>query len=405
MTASVAVVGVSHRRTPAHLRERLHLTPGEAASLARSLAGEGREAVVLATCNRTELYLACTEIADAKERARCALRELGGRTVLASTVYVYADEDAAGHLFRVAAGLESIVLGDTDVAAQVRRAHAAARAAGATGALLDRLFEAASAASKRVRSETSLSRGSTSIPAAALAVAARVVGPLAERRVLVVGAGRIAQCAAFNAASRGCREIVVANRTFARAQELADRVGGRAVPLAELDAELATVDVVVSATGGRRILLRGEHAAAAATQRGGRPLAVFDLGLPRDVDPAFRDLHGLHLLDLDDLARIVAASGTARRAEVERADAVVRQEAENFEAWRRARAATPVIAALHGDAEEARRSVLARHAAGLARLAPGERALVETITKQLVAKLLHAPTLELRAATMFLDAL
>lgn len=394
---AVVVGGISHHRTPAHLRERLHLAPDGAVALASSLSGDTCEAVVLATCNRTEIYLAGVAPAEAEKRARHALGDLGGPGILRATVYVHSGEQAARHLFRVTAGLESIVLGDTDVASQVRHAHAAAQNAGTSGPLLDRLFAAASAASKRVRTETLLSTGSTSIPAAALAVAARVLPTLSERRVLVVGAGSVATRAALNARTRGCAEIVVANRSRAAAHELAERVGGRAVSLDDLATELAAADLVLSATGSRGVILTPTHAAA-LVRSPRAPVAVFDLALPRDVDPSFGDLRGLHLFDLDDLARVVAASGETRRAEVDRADAIVREEAARYESWRRTRAAVPAIAALRDDAEQARRSILDRHSGDLARLAPAERALVETITRQLVAKLLHASTLELRRA-------
>jgi glutamyl-tRNA reductase len=229
------------------------------------------------------------------------------------------------------------------------------------------LFAAASIASKRVRSETSLSTGATSIPVAALAIAARIAASLQRRRVLVVGAGGIATKAALNAVSLGCRELVVANQTAARAQELAARVGGHAVFLDDLDAEIAAADVVVFATSARAFVLTVEHAVRRG-RHGDRPLTIFDLALPRDVDPASRELRGVNLFDLDDLARIVSRTGAQRQAALERADAIVHEEAERYAAWCRTRAAVPAITAL----------------------------LVEKITSRLVAKFLHAPTLELR---------
>jgi glutamyl-tRNA reductase len=352
------------------------------------LAAGEREAVVLATCNRTELYLTGRDARDAQQRARLALARLGGTTLPLHTAYVYSDDRAASHLFRVAAGLESIILGDTHVAGQVREAHRAARIAGATGPLLDRLFEAASGASKRVRWQTSISSGHTSIPAAAIAAAAHVAGPLADRRVLIIGAGKIARLAALAVSSRGCRHITVLNRTIERGQELAERVGGRASSLAQLSSEFAAADVVVTATGSRGYVVTGDCAT------GPRPLAIFDLALPRDVDPALRA--GSQLFDLDDLGSMVAASEARKHADVERAGAIVCEEAARYEAWRRARAAAPAIIALRDGAEQTRRTVLARHAAELARFGAVERELVETITRQLVGKLIHTPTLELR---------
>jgi glutamyl-tRNA reductase len=397
MTATVAVAGVSHLRAPAALRERLYLAPDAAAALAGSLAAGVHEAVVLATCNRTELYLTGNDREDAERRAKRALTDLGDGTDVASAAYVHAGEDAARHLFRVAAGLDAIVLGDTHVAAQVRHAHRAARGAGATGPLLDRLFEAAAVASKRIRSETSVSLGPTSIPAAAIAAAARFAGPLSERRLLVIGAGTIARLAALNAASRGCRQIVIANRALARARELAERVGGRATTLDALETEVADADIVVSATAAAGFVLTRDIAAASPfLQRDRSPRAIFDLALPRDVDPALRDARGLQLLDLDDLGRLVALNAGGRRSDLARATAIAHEEAERYETWRRARLATPAIVALRRNGETARLTVLSRHAAALAELADADRGLVETITSQLVAKLLHQPILELR---------
>jgi glutamyl-tRNA reductase len=391
LNRAIAVAGVSHSSTPASVRERLHLSSEEAGALSRALALEGREAVVLATCNRTEFYVTATDPANAERRARRALAQLGGETVPAHAAYVYCGEAAARHLFRVAAGLESIVLGDTHVAAQVREAHRAARAAGATGVLLDRLFEMASGASKRVRSQTSISAGSTSVPAVAIVVAGRIAGPLKDRRVLIIGAGKIARIAAVAARSRGCRRITVINRTVERAELLAQRVGGRAAALERLATEFAAADVVVAATGSRGYVVTHECATLA------QPAAIFDLALPRDVDPVLRSAS--RLFDLDDLGSVVAASSAERKADAERADAIVLGEAARYEGWRSARAAAPAIAALHAGAEETRRSVLGRHAAELSSLGWAERQLVETITRQLVGKLIHPSTLELRRGT------
>jgi glutamyl-tRNA reductase len=368
--ATVAVAGVSHTCTPAAVREHLHVTPDGAATVARALAGEAREAVVLVTCNRTELYVTGTTFRDARERAASALADLGGGFRLPSTAYVHANQFAARHLFRVAAGLDAIVLGDMHVAAQVKQAHRTSRAARATGPLLNRLFEAAAAA--------------------------RIAGPLSERRLLVIGAGTIAEVAARNAASRDCREIVVASRDVLRARALADLVGGRAASFNSLDTEVAAADVVVSATAAPGFVLTADTIPAALARRRQRPLAVFDLALPRDVDPAIRNPRWVQLLDLDDLAGVVAAAGRGRRADLDRAEEIADEEAQRYETWRRSRAATPAIVALRGNAEQARQYVLSRHAPALARLAPDERGLVETITAQVVAKLLHEPTIDLR---------
>ena len=285
MTATIAVAGISHLRTTTRCadtsgRDSLHLAPEDAVALARSLAAGGREAAVLVTCRRTEVYLSGAD--DAEETARRALTELGAPALASPSVYSHDGEEAARHLFRVAAGLESIVPGDPHVTAQVRQAHQMARDAGTTGPLLDRLFEGASATSKRIRSRTSISSGATSIPAAAIALAAHMAAPLAQRRLLIVGAGKIAQVAAVCAWSRGCRDITVANRTVGRAEKLASRVGGRAVALDHLRTELATADVVLTATASRRFVLTEEHL------DGARPIVIFDLAVPLTCTPRSR---------------------------------------------------------------------------------------------------------------------
>jgi glutamyl-tRNA reductase len=399
----LVVVGVSHTRTPAHLRERAYVSPDEAEALARTLAAEDREAVVLATCNRTELYLADTDVPRAVARARLAFASRGGG-VLSSMLFVSTGIGAAEHLFRVAAGLDSIVVGDSDVLAQVRGAHERARAAGATAALLDRLFESALATGKRVRSETSITEAPASIPAAAADLAARVAGPLDDRRVLVIGAGRMARRAALNLRSRGCTEIVVANRTLSRARQLAERVGGHAAGLDELGRELDRVDIVVAATGARGFVLSSAHARAAAAGRGSRPLLILDLGLPRDVDPSFRELRSCRLFNVDDLGKVVAATTAQRSAEAQRADEIVTEELERFRTWERSRAVVPAIVSLRRRGEEIRRAELARREGELAQLGPRERTLIETLTAQIVAKLLHEPTLELKRAADRSDA-
>ena len=324
MMAKIAVAGVSHLRTTASMRDSLQPAPENAVALARSLAAGGREAAVLVTCRRTEVYL--TGADGAERAARRALAELGGLALPPPSVYSHDGEEAARHLFRVAAGLESIVPGDTHVTAQVRQAHQLARDAGTTGPLLDRLFEGASAASKRIRTRTSISSGATSTPAAAIAMAARIAGPLASHRLLIVGAGKIAQVAAVHSWSRGCRDITVANRTAGRGEKLATRVGGRAVGLDQLCTELATVDVVLSATASRRFVLTEDHLGSA------RPIVIFDMAAPPDVHPAFVSI--CRLVDLDGLSPCLPASGADRRADLERAAIIADEEAAHYESWR-----------------------------------------------------------------------
>ena len=394
MSYSIAVAGISQARTLVNLRELLHFETDLAAARSQELAGRGHEALAFSTCNRTEVYVTGCDPMDASDNARSALVAVGATPELLRLAYVHADDDAARHLFRVAGGLESIVLGDVHVAAQVRRAHRSARLCGATGPLLDRLFEHASHASKRIRTETTLSSGAATIPGAALRTAARQTGSLEDAQLLVVGAGAMARVVAFTAAAWGCREIVIANRSYARARELALRVNGRAVRLTAIPEEVAGSDAVVVATSSREVVLGA--AQTARRDNPNRPLVIFDLAMPRNVDPAVRMVPGVRLLDLDDLGAIVSRGEALRRNGLEVAEAIVADEAARWETWRRGRRATDAINELRSRAEQTRRLVLARHATALSRLEPEEQDLVETITSKLVAKLLHAPTVGLR---------
>jgi glutamyl-tRNA reductase len=387
--SAVVLVGTSHERAPVALRERVHMDPSSAARLARELAGDDGEAVCLATCNRIELYLAAPDPVVAVERARAALTRLAGEAAaeLSAALQVLHGEEAVAHLLRVAGGLCSIVTGEAQILSQVRKAHARAAAAGATGPVLERLFAHAVRAGKRIRAEGELGAGVGSAAGAAVELAARRVGGLHDRRAVVIGAGAMAELAAVHLCARGVRDIVIANRTPARAAALARRVGGRAVGLERLAAELRAANVVISCTSATDVVVGREHVA-----RGGGPILLVDLAVPHDVDPALGALPGCHVYDLDALASLMGDGDV----EVARGEEIVADEAERFGAWRRSRAAASAIVALRGEAEEIRRSVLAHRAADLDALAPRERLIVESLTSQLVARLLHAPTRALR---------
>jgi glutamyl-tRNA reductase len=394
MSPSVVVVGVSHRPTGAALRERLYLGTEDSAACAQEVAGTASEAVVVATCNRTEVYLAGAGPAEMEHHV--ALAVTGWGADVAPHAYAYRDDMAATHLFRVCAGLDALVLGDTHVTAQVREAHGAARAAGATGPAARSALRGGPRCTKRIRSETTVCSGHTSVPSVAIATATRIAGTLSERRLLVVGAGSTAQAAAQNAAWRGCHDVVILNRDAGRARALAERVGGRAAPPEALAAEVAAADIVISATSAPGFILAPDHLGRSAAFERQRPLLVLDLAIPRDVDPAVPAVPRARLVDLDDLAQILAASGARRSTATARAEAIAREEAVGYDVWRRARRAVPAIVALRAEADQTRGSILDRHATALARLDPEELGLVETITSELVAKLLHEPIVKLR---------
>ena len=391
----LVLVGISHHRAPVEVRERVALTAGQAAELSRELAADGTEAVCLSTCNRTELYLAHEDAAAAERRAEGALFD----SELAPALYRLRDEAAALHLFRVAAGLDSLVPGEGEILGQVR----AAFEGGAGGPLLDRLFRQALHAGKKVRAQTSIAESPASVSAAAAALAQQVFGELTGRRILLVGAGKVSDLAARNLLSRGAQIAFVANRSVDRAVELARRLGGEPLPLERIGEELARADVVVSSTSAPGFVVQRADVEAALPARKGRPLFLIDLAVPRDLDPAIHELDGCYLYDIDDLEAVVAESLAGRRREAERAEAIVADEAERFRNWQASLDVVPAIASLRARAEEIRTAELARLEARLGRLSDAERRAVESTTAQIVNKLLHLPTVRMKQAAVTAD--
>jgi glutamyl-tRNA reductase len=378
----LSLVGISHHHAPVEVRERVALKPADAAALARSLG----DCVVLSTCNRTELYATGD---GAEQRSLEALRALGGEEVVALS-YRLADHAAALHLFRVAAGLDSLVPGEGEILGQVRAAYEA----GAPDALLNRLFHDALHAGKKARTQTTIGESPASVPAAAAALAQQVFGELEGRAVLVVGAGKVGELAARSLASRGARIAAVAARTQERAAELAQRFGADPVALGALADHAAGADIVVACTSSQGFVLGRDDVRA----RRGRPLFLIDLAVPRDVDPALNDVDGCYVYDIDDLEAVVATSLAGRRREAERAEAIVAEEAERFRSWQASLDVVPTIASLRARAEAIRAAELSK-----AKLTAEEREAVESITSQIVNKLLHLPTIRMKEAAAAAD--
>jgi glutamyl-tRNA reductase len=382
-TERVLAVGVSHHHAPLEVRERLFLADGHAVELAAELARDDSEAVVLSTCNRTEVYLSGGDAEHArKELERRSGLELGD--VLAT----WEEADAVEHLFRVAAGLDSLVPGEAQILGQVRQAYDAALTAGATGPLLNRLFEEALHAGKRVRTEARLAELPGSVAASAVELADKTLGGLERRRALLFGAGKMSELAAVDLKARGA-EVVVSSRTLESAEELAERVGGRAAAFDAVAVELTDADLVLSATRCPYPILHAE-----AVQPRTKPLVLVDVAVPRDLDPAIGELEGCTLFDIDALGEGLVG----RDEDVREAEEIVAQEAARFAEWRRSRGAAGAIRDLRRRAETIRAEELARAEPRLAELSPRERKTVETLTAQIVNKLLHAPTVRAKQA-------
>ncbi|HEX2118730.1 MAG TPA: glutamyl-tRNA reductase [Acidimicrobiales bacterium] len=401
---SVVVVGLSHRTAPLDLLERMAVTPDRLPKALGDLVARDfvSEAVVLSTCHRVEVYAVAERFHGAMADVRHFLSELSfvPPEEFSDHLYVHYDDAAAGHLFSVAAGLDSVVLGESQILGQVRDAWERAREEGAAGSRLSLLFRQALEVGKRARSETAIARGITSLSQAAVAMASERLPDLADRNVVVLGAGAMGAGLVDEVAEADVPgpQVTVANRTWARAEQLAERAGGRAVTLDKLPAALTDADLLLTSTGATKVVLSAADLAWALAPRRTRPLLIVDLGMPRDVDPAVAELPGVSLLGLGDVEAFVAAHLDQRRQEVGPVRAIVAEEVGRWVEATTARQATPTISALHQRAEDIRAAELARYRNRLAGLEPREREAVEALTRSLLGKLLHDPTVRLKDA-------
>jgi len=402
---SVVVVGLEHPRTPLELLERVAV-PEEA--LARTLGmlrdrSNLSEAVVLSTCLRTELYAVVERFHEGVADLQELLAAIAGTTVeaLDEHVIVLFDDDVTVHLFEVAAGLRSVALGETEVLGQVRRAAERAESDRASGPVLAGLFRRAVQAGRKVRSSTEIARGPTSLPHVAVDLAgSNLGGSLVGKRVVVVGAGETAEGVLDALKERGVEEIVVANRTTARAKSLAVRAGGRAVGLLALPRVLADADAVIVTTGASMPLLDASQLekATARTNAHDRNLVVIDMGMPRNVHPSASALENVMLFDMEDLSSHAELALIGRQGELTAAHQVVLQEVERYRANERARSAAPVVSALRQRLDELLRAELVRHRSRLAGLDEQQRQVVEAVARDVLAKLAHPPTVVLKEA-------
>jgi glutamyl-tRNA reductase len=392
---NLLLVGTSHRLAPIEVRERVALDPDGAGELALRLAGDG-EAVCLSTCNRTEVYLAADDPVEADGRVIEALAALAEVEPAELEPYLYRlrGHPTAAHLFRVAAGLDSLVPGEGEILGQVRTAFER----GSAGPLLDRLFSHALHAGKKVRTDTAIAESPGTTSSAAAALAAQVFGDLGGSRIAIVGAGKIGTLAARRLIKRGARLTFVANRTAARGEELAERLGGERISLERIDEAIATADILVSSTSSPELVLTSEDVAKALPARKGRPLLLIDLAVPRDLDPAINELADCYLYDIDDLEAVVQETLAGREGEFAKAEAIAVAEGERFREWLASLDAVPTIKSVRARAEAIRRGELAKSSARLAGLSERELEAVDSLTSRIVNKLLHEPILQLKEA-------
>jgi glutamyl-tRNA reductase len=398
--SELLAIGVSYKTAPVELRERLALPDRRIAEFLRDLRGAAdvHEAVILSTCNRTEHYLVVGDPVEAESTVLAMLaRQAGIRpTGLATAIYSHRNCEAARHLYRVVSGLESMIVGEAEIQGQVKRAYETALATETVGPLTNRLFTAALATGKRARSETAIGERQLSLPAVAVALAREELGELQDRRVVIIGTGETSELTARALADSGACPVFVANRRRDRALALARRYGGESVKLDELPGVLLRADIVVAATASPHLLLEAGDVAEVMRERGGRPMLLIDLAVPRDIDAACAGIAGVSLSDIDDLQAVAARNRRVRQAEARRAEGIIEEEIQKFAAWLGSLEVLPTLAALRTRAAEIAGRVVAENAGKWESASPRDLERVDAVSRAIVNRLLHEPTLQMK---------
>jgi len=395
------LVGVSHRTAPIELRERLDFSARGVDRALSALAGTGaqHEATIVSTCNRVELYVGC----DEPENTRAAIEQFLAEfhdipgDQLAPHIYTKTGQEAVAHLFRVAAGLDSLVMGEPQILGQVKDAFGVASQLGSTGPLLNRLFHSAFAAGKRVRTETALSEGAVSVSYAAVELARKIFGNLKGRTVLVLGAGEMGKLTALHMQAQGIGRLIITSRTAAHATALAESIGGTAILWDSMTSGLVEADILITATGASAPIISGALISQTMKARRQRPLFIIDIAVPRDVEADAGDLEQVFLYNIDDLQAVVQENISKRGTEAFDAEKIIAQEVGKFIGWLNSRSAVPTIVALRQRFESVRQSELRRLEPKLSSLPPEARARVEEVTRLIMEKLLINPTEQLKA--------
>lgn len=398
--SEVLAIGVSHKTAPVAVRERLALLPGSVPGFLHDVHGVAgvQEAVAISTCNRTEIYVVAGDPVEAETAVLGMLaRKAGIRpTELAESIYAPRNCDAARHLYRVTAGLESMIVGEAEVQGQVKRAYDDALAAKTTGPLTNHLFRAALATGKRVRSETKIGERRLSVSSVAAALASEQLHGLEKREVLILGAGETSELAARALSDHGVEAIFVANRRQERAISLAKRYGGQAMSFDELPIQLEQADALVCATASPHAILGAEEIAAVMDARDGRPLLIIDLAVPRDVAPDVREVPGVALYDIDDLQAVVRRNRSVRQAEAEQAEGIVEEEIQQFASWLGALEVLPTLAALREHGRAIADQLVRENANRWESASERDRERIEALAQAVVNRMLHEPTLRMK---------
>jgi glutamyl-tRNA reductase len=394
------VLGLSHKAAPIELRERLHFPAAGLEEPLEKLAQytEGGERVILSTCNRVELYSCVQHLAHSYTRLQQFLSDYHGVPVEQFQPYLYSHhgEEALRHLCRVVSSLDSLVVGEAQIMAQVKEAFAIARRANATGPVINQVFERAFAVAKRVRTETRIGEQAVSISYAAVELAKKIFQDLAAKTVLVIGAGDMSELTARHLISHGVSHLLVANRTLERAVDLASRLQGQGLPLAELPTYLHKADIIISSTGAPDLVISKADVQNALKLRKNRPMFFIDIAVPRDIDAAVNALDNVYLYDIDDLQHVVDENLKARQREAALGEAIIAREVEDILAWFDQQQVVPAVIHLRRKAEAIRNQELEKLFAKIGQLPESERAAIEAMASAIVNKLLHAPIVRLK---------
>lgn len=400
--SALLTVGISHHTSPLALRERVAMTEGRAAATMRHLTATEAidEAVIVSTCNRTELYLVCDDPVAAESSALAALAGQADvpPTELAPRLYAKADRRTAEHLLRVTSGLDSVILGEAEIQGQVRRAYDLALVEGAAGPVLSRLFQAALSTGGRVRQETSICRGGVSVSSVAVEMAEQTLGSLEGLAVMLIGAGETAHLVAEALSTRGSRTAFIANRHHDRAETLAAEHGGQALSMEQMRRRLGEADLVISATHSPHHVLGPEDLRATAEARTGRALVIIDLAVPRDIDPGCQKLPGVTVFDIDDLQSLVERNASFRARDLDPAQEIVTRESDRFWRWHESLRVLPTVAALGRRTDAVIHSVLAENDARWEGLTRADRRRLKAMAEAIAKRLMDEPVRRLKTS-------
>ncbi len=392
------VIGVNHNSAPLEVRERLAVPEAQLPDAIRTLVQQPGvdEGMVLSTCNRVEVLTSTRQGADLRAFLEAYFRV--SPDALGSHIYEFQERAAVRHVFRVASSLDSMVVGEPQILGQVKEAYAVARSLGAINSGLEALLSRAFAVAKRVRTETAIGSSSVSVASVAVDLAEKIFGSLKEKTVYLVGAGKMAELAARQFLSRGEGKIVISNRTYERAADLADALGGRAIPFDQLYQAAEHADIILTSTGSAEPLFRKEHAEALRSRRRGRPVFFIDIAVPRNVAPEVNKLEGMFVYDIDDLQSIASKNTAEREKEAERAEQIIEVEVERFTLRIKSLEVVPTILSLQEYCETIRQAEIDRIRGRLGKISPEQEAAIDAMTRGIINKLLHTPITTLKSS-------